>query len=205
FSSVEVDQNGRVVVAYYENSNGDLLVALCNNAACSAPTIKKLDAINNAGMFASLEIVAGRIFVSYFRTNGAGVDLKVARCDDPNCTAVTVLHMIDMNAALYNSMVMNDKGELFISFWDATKSDLIVAACIVDPTYGCKGATFTRVDHFFSTGQYPDIALDNEGMPVISYHDQDEQALNLASCPLCRVPTRNDIGPAAPWDSISLV
>jgi hypothetical protein len=109
-----------------------------------------------------------------------------------------------MQAAQYSSMVMNDQGQLFISFWDATQADLIVAACIVDPVIGCKGAAFTRVDRFHATGLHTDITLDQEGTPIISYHDLEEEALNLASCPLCRVPARNNIGPVADQDSISL-
>lgn len=204
FSSIAVNDNGRPVIAYYEADNADLKIALCNDAICSAPTIKTLDAVNNAGSFASLEIIAGRIFVTYLRTNGGGVDVKVARCDDASCNSVSVLHLIDMQAALYASSVMNDQGELFISYWDATQGDLIVSACIVNQVTGCKEATHSRVDRFFITGLYPDITLDQEGTPIISYYDLEEEALNMASCPLCRVPTRNNVGPAAAQDSITL-
>ncbi len=205
FSSLSLDDNGLAVVAYQEAVNEDLKIAFCNDASCSAPTIKTLDSVDDSGSFPSLAIISGRIFVSYLRTDGATVDVKVARCDDFDCNAVTIVHLIDMQAALYSSMVMNDQGELYVSFFDASEGDLIVAACKVDPSIACKGATFTRVDRFFMTGLHTSITLDHDGTPIISYHDLDELALNLASCPLCRVPTRTDLGPVSNQDSISIV
>ena len=204
FSSLILDDDGLVVVAYHEADNEDLKIAFCNDASCSVPSIKSLDAVDNAGRYASLEMISGRIFVSYLRSNGVTDDIKVARCDDFACSIVSVLHVIEMQAAQYSSMVMNNQGELFISFLDAAQGDLIVAACIVDPAIGCEGATFTRVDRFHFTGLHTAITLDHEGTPIISYHDQEEEALNLASCALCRVPARNNIGPVAAQDSISL-
>jgi hypothetical protein len=182
-----------------------LKIAFCNDGACSAPDIKTLDAVDNSGRYASLAIISGRIFVSYMRTDASGDNLKVARCNDFDCNSATVLHLIEMQAAQYSSMIMNDKGQMFVSFMDVAQGDLMVAACIIDPTSGCKGAAFTRVDRFFFTGLHTSIALDQEGTPIISYHDQEEEALNLASCPMCRVPTRNDIGPVSNQDSIALV
>lgn len=204
FSSLVLDEDGLAVIAYHESTNEDLRIAFCNDAACSAPAINTLDTANNTGRYPSLAIIAGRIFVGYLRTTPANDELKIARCDDFDCNSVTIIDLIEMDAANYSSMVMNDQGQLFVSFLDAAAGDLIVAACIIDPAVQCNGATFTRVDRFHFTGLHTAITLDQEGTPIISYHDQEELALNLASCPLCRVPTRNNIGPSAPHDSISL-
>jgi hypothetical protein len=204
FSSLAIDENGLAVIAYYEAINADLKIAFCNDPVCSAPTIKLLDAIDDSGQYASLAIKSGRIFVSYFRDTGSADELKIARCDDAVCDSVTVLHLIEMTDANYSSMAMDDNDQAFISFWDGDQGDLIVAACRIDPIIGCKGATFTRVDRFHVTGLYTAITLDQEGRPMVSYYDQEEEALNLAKCPLCRVPVRTHIGPVSSEDSISL-
>ncbi len=203
-SSLVLDGSGRAVIAYYENTNDDLKIAFCNDAVCSAPTIQTLDAVNDSGKFASLAMISGRVFVTYLRSNGINDDIKVVRCDDNTCTFVSVLHVVTMPDIQHMSAFM-DGNNIYISYLDAINMDMMVAACKIDPISGCSGPTYTRVEQVNDTGSYSDIAVDQEGTPIVSYHYLSDQNLKLASCPLCRVPSRNHIGTAGSEDSISLV
>ena len=203
-SSLALGDSGLAVIAYHEKNNEDLKIAFCNDLVCSAPTIKTLDAVDDSGEFASLSIVAGRIFVTYMRSDGLKDMIKVVKCNDATCDSVSILHVLQMSSIEHMTSYM-DGNEILISYLDPAAMDLMVAVCKISPSSGCSGPTYTRVDQTNDTGSFSDITVDQEGTPIISYHYASGKYLKLASCSLCRVPSRQHIGTASSKDAISLV
>jgi hypothetical protein len=72
------------LISYYDNTNKDLKVAHCDDAACSNASIYTLDNNDIVGRYNSITIgVDGIGLVGY--TDYDNEDLVVAHCDDLLC------------------------------------------------------------------------------------------------------------------------
>ena len=85
YTSITIGTDGLPVISYYDDTNGDLKVAKCGNAACSSGnTLTTVDSGGDVGSYTSITIgTDGLPVISYCdRTN---CDLKVAKCANPFC------------------------------------------------------------------------------------------------------------------------
>ena len=75
----------QLLFSYWDLTNEDLKVAVCNNATCTSPTLTTVDSAGNVGGYTSLALnSSGFPVISYFNfTNG---DLKVAVFVPPSNT-----------------------------------------------------------------------------------------------------------------------
>ena len=85
FSSVTVGTDGLPAVSYWDSTNGDLKVAHCSNAACSAGSIlTTVDSVGNVGTYTSMTVgTDGLPVISYYDVTN--VDLKVTHCSNRFC------------------------------------------------------------------------------------------------------------------------
>ncbi len=102
-----------------------------------------------------------RPFVSYYdATNG---DLKVAYCGDANCAQNNFIQILDRTGDVgrYTSMPKGGKGQLAISFYDATKRSLKLAVCASGsrfakvPTLPCQETESNVVMTIDAAGELP--------------------------------------------------
>src|SRR5436853_452846 len=87
YSDVEV-VSGWPVISYYGGSQ-DLMVAACQDPACTSPAI--ITAIDTAGIVGSynaITVVAGNPVIAY--ADSTNSDLKVAACTNSSCTAAII-------------------------------------------------------------------------------------------------------------------
>jgi hypothetical protein len=186
YSAITIGIDGNPVISYYDDTNGDLKVAACNNPTCTTSTNSTIDSNSTGfGQFTSIAIgTNGNPIISYAdATNG---DLKVAACNNPTCTTSTNT-IIDSNGDVgyFTSITIGTNGNPIISYLDATNFDLKVAVCD-NPI--CTTSTNTTIDsNSTGFGQFTSIAIGTNGNPIISYYDLTNCYLKVAACnnPTC--------------------
>jgi hypothetical protein len=186
YSAITIGIDGNPVISYYDDTNGDLKVAACDNPTCTTSTNSTIDSNSTGfGQFTSIAIgTNGNPIISYAdATNG---DLKVAACNNPTCTTSTNT-IIDSNGDVgyFTSITIGTNGNPIISYLDATNFDLKVAVCD-NPI--CTTSTNTTIDsNSTGFGQFTSIAIGTNGNPIISYYDLTNSDLKVAACnnPTC--------------------
>jgi hypothetical protein len=141
--------------------------------------ITTLDGAGNVGQHASVAIGAdGLGLISYF--DDTNDDLKVAHCDDLDCTNATRT-TIDSAGSVgqYTSVAIGADGLGLISYYDTTNKDLKVAHC---NNVACTNATVTSLDLWTDVGKYTSVAIGTDGLGLISYFDQTYEDLKVAHC-----------------------
>ncbi len=165
---------GRLVVAYYNASSGDLCLATSSAGPPWTPWTRiVVDTVRDVGRYASLSIdAAGRHNLGYYdATEGA---LKYA-----GWVAVAWSASLENvttggdDLGTYAQLRLEPTGNLAVAFYDATMGQLL---------YGVKAGTWslTTVDALRDVGRYVSLAIDATGQRNLAYYDADEGALKYA-------------------------
>ncbi|QYK51221.1 MAG: class F sortase [Anaerolineales bacterium] len=181
YTSLAVSSSGNAVIGYFDNTNNTLKLAICNDAACSAPSIQTLAASGGQGTYTSLQLAAGDIPVIAYYTFPSE-DMRLLRCADAACSSVASDIIVDSSqAGSHNSMVLNSSGNPVMSYYNAGgNGDLFLATC-ANPS--CTASTVVAVDGGANdSGLFTSLQLDGSGFPVIAYYDADTDSVNLARC-----------------------
>lgn len=199
-TSITLGADGLPVIAYHDVANGRLKVAKCGNNACSGtPALYTVDAPAGAvvGRYASIIIGADALpVISYYdATNG---DLKVAKCANGACSAVSSVTPVDSagDVGQFTAMVLGTDGLPVISYYDNAAAKPKVFKC---GDAACSSGSATQVVTGFSEGRFNSIALGADGFPVISYFDATRFYLMVVKCgnAACSTYTRNAVDTAA--------
>lgn len=181
FGSLQLDASGFPMISYYEFPAEDLHFLHCDDALCLTFSDVAIDAANQVGSYTSLALnSAGHGVISYY-DSGSGGDLKLAICNDADCTApsiVTVDGGVE-DRGLFTSLQL-DADIPVIAYHEWDSRDVYLARC---SDTACTGASINLVDGANDAG-YDQISLqlDASGFPVLSYYDQTLTALKLAHC-----------------------
>jgi Collagen triple helix repeat (20 copies) len=185
YTSATIGADGLGLIAYYDNTNDDLKVAHCNDAACTSASKTTLDSAGDVGAYASATIGAdGLGLISYKDVSNS--DLKVAHCDNAACTSAS-LSTVD-NTPLhelgsYNSVTIGADGLGLISYQDVdqvtTNGALKVAHC---NNAACTSAGRSTLDNTGSVGSFTSATLGTDGVGLISYNDFTNHDLKVAHC-----------------------
>ena len=190
WTSIAIGVNGNPIISYLDFGNANLKIAACNNPTCEAlggapaATNTTIDSSGDVGGYISIAIgTNGNPIISYW--DDGNLDLKIAACNNPTCTGTTELERstnttIDSTDAVggHTSIAIGTNGNPIISYWDATNSNLKVAACN-NPT--CTTSTNTTIDSAGDVGFYTSIAIGTNGNPIISYYDYANGNLKIFS------------------------
>ena len=129
FTSITIGADGLGLVGYYDQTNGDLKVAHCNDAACTSATLAAIDSVGNVGLESSITIGGdGLGLISYYDVTNT--DLRVAHCANAACSsaASTTLDSAGIKGR-FTSITTGLDGLGLISYFDQTNADLRVAHC----------------------------------------------------------------------------
>ena len=188
YTSIAIGNDGYPVISYQDFTAGALKVAKCNDAACSGgnETITTVDdPANRVGEHTSIAIGTDGLPVISYEDFTAGA-LKVAKCNDAACSGgdetITTVDDPVNDVGIYTSIAIGTDDLPVISYQDATAGTLKVAKC---NDVACSGGneTISLVDDAVNqVGYYTSIAIGDDGLPVISYHDNTAYALKVAKC-----------------------
>jgi hypothetical protein len=185
YSSVTIGSDGLGLISYsatmtppLDDTNSNLKVAHCSNAACSGGTITTLASL---GTDPSVTIGAdGLGLISYYdATNG---NLKVAHCSDAACSKATInTDALDSsgNVGRYTSVTIGADGLGLISYYAATNEDLKLVHC---SDAACFSVAITTLDSSGNVGRYPSVTIGADGLGLISYYDATNGNLKVAHC-----------------------
>ncbi|MEE8603642.1 cell wall-binding repeat-containing protein [Euzebya tangerina] len=182
FSSLVLDADGNPVISYHESVRGELKLARCNDPDCAGgdEAIQVVDTDGRVGSHTSLALAAdGTPVIAYYDIDNA--DLKVVRCNDPNCAGANETpRTVDATGDVgqHASLALDAGGHPVISYYDATNDRLKVALC--DDPACAGGASIQTVDGAASGGTFTSLHLDDAGHPVISHQGAAPQPLTAA-------------------------
>jgi Collagen triple helix repeat (20 copies) len=186
FTSATIGTDGLGLISYYDNTNDDLKVAHCTNAACSSATKSTLDSAGDVGAYTSATIgTDGLGLISYKDVTNS--DLKVAHCNNTACTTAS-LSTVDNTAVhdlgSYNSVTIGSDGLGLISYLDhdqlTNNESLKVAHC---NDTACTSAGLSTLDNAAAlVGRSTSATLGADGRGLISYYDFTNGDLKVAHC-----------------------
>jgi Ca2+-binding RTX toxin-like protein len=99
----------------------------------------------------------------------------------PQVDAADSIATVDASPGFHGSLVLDAAGNPVISYYDADLKALKVAHC---NNVTCSGGdvNIVTVDSDGIVGPYTSLVLDDDGNPVVSYHDDENGDLKLARC-----------------------
>ena len=179
-NSVTIGTDGLGLISYRDASAG-LKVAHCSDVNCTTATITPLDASADVSTSSVTIGADGLGLIAYF--DDVLNDLKVAHCSNVNCTAATITPLDTTPMTIvgeYPSVAIGADGFGLISYFDSTNNDLKVAHC---SNVSCTAATITPLDSGAGlVGVGTSIAIGVDGLGLIAYQDETNNALKVAHC-----------------------
>ncbi len=175
-TSIAIGTDGLPVIAYQHGAGSldisSLQVAHCSDLACSSATVTTLASGTPAGEFPSIAIGADGLPVIVYGS------MYVAHCNDVACTGASYASLTGV--AFEASITIGADGLPVISYGIART--LRVHHC---NDAACSSSTGSWVDlgsDPTKLKRFTSIAIGADGLPVISYYDQNGEDLKVAHC-----------------------
>jgi uncharacterized repeat protein (TIGR01451 family) len=193
-SSLALDSAGIAYISYQDAPSAFLKLARCNNnTTCDAPTIITIDSQMQTGAYSSLALDSNDIPVIAYLAASTG-DLKLARCNNnTTCDAPTLITVDSAgNSGYFVSLVLDDGDIPVIAYHNSSSLQLKLARCSNNST--CDAPTIRILDSVGQAGRGASLALNADGIPVISYRKNSDLWLVLCNTPTCDSRSHRTIG-----------
>lgn len=181
-SSMKLTSTGIPVIAYNDQTNADLKLAVCEMLLCTYPTITTIATTNVLAFSLSMSMTANDTPVIAYTENiadSAITELKLAVCNDTTCSNPTFSTLdIRPNGAGHISMALNSADIPIVSYYNVT-GYLNLAVC---NNSACTSPTVMILDNSEFVGQHSSIALTSTNKPIVSYYDATNRDLKLVVC-----------------------
>jgi preprotein translocase subunit Sec61beta len=194
FSSITIGADGLGLISYWDQTNDDLKVLHCGNAACDSGNFSStVDTAGMVGQHSSITIGAdGLGLISYW--DSANTNLKVLHCGNAACSSGNVSATVDSAGSVgeYTAITVGADGLGLISYSDNGTGWLKVLHC-GDLTCGSHTTTWADFDELAFVGQYTAITIGADGLGLISYYDVTNSVLRVLHCGNARCNSGNTI------------
>jgi hypothetical protein len=160
--------------------NADGSVVCEESGVLPGAAITTLDAPGDVGSYTSVTIGADGLGLISYLAGAPFLDLKVAHCNDVNCTSATLTTLDSVGTVGgHTSVTIGADGLGLISYRDFTNADLKVAHC---NDVACTTATLTTLDSAGDVGSATSVTIGADGLGLISYYDSTNGDLKVAHC-----------------------
>jgi len=184
-SSITIGVDGFPVISYQDNSKNDLKVAKCVNTACTGiSTITNVDTIGTVGSDLSIAMgTDGLPIISYH--DNSNQQLKVVKCGNAECSSGNIFTAADTGSGcgINTSISVGTDGLPIKSYQCSVSQHLKVLKC---GNFACNsGNIITSVDPAQSScclGTDSSITIGADGLPIVSYRDNNKERLLVAKC-----------------------
>ena len=179
-SSLKLTSAGTPVIAYNDDTNADIKLAMCDTLLCTSPTITTIATTNVLAYSLSMSMTSNDtpvIAYSEYGSGGSVSNLKLAVCNDTACSNPSI-STIDSppDGVGYISIALTSADVPLVSYHDYQNGYLKLAVC------NNKACTSPSVMITATRGNYSSIALTSANIPIVSYHDSTNNALKLLVC-----------------------
>ncbi|MFC1879594.1 hypothetical protein ACFLZW_06730 [Chloroflexota bacterium] len=180
WTSITIGADGLPIISYKDETTGDVKVAHCDNITCTSAAITPLVTSGDVGDFTNITIGNDGLPIILYRGQNGGSALSVAHCDDLVCSGSTNTDLYWGSSYVQGAITIGADGLPVISFRDNITKRLMVAHCY---DVACTTSSWVIVDDTSAqVGQYNSITIGTDGMPIISYWDNDNGDLKVTHC-----------------------
>lgn len=180
YTSIVLTSDDVPIISYFDYTNQDLKLAVCDDTNCNNPTISTIDATNDVGAFSSIALTTDGIPVIGYADTTDG-SAKLAICNNAACTSPTISTVDSTNVVgTYLDLALTSDNKPVMSYLDSTNYNLMLAIC---NNAACTSPTISTIDNSDDlVGLNTSIAVNSSNIPIISYHDATNTSLKLAIC-----------------------
>ena len=182
YTSIAIGTDGLPIISYRNDTDTDLVITKCGNAACSSGnTTTQITDADNVGWYTSLAIGTDGLPIISYR-NATDGDLMITKCGNAACSSGNTTTQISDadNVGWYTSLAIGTDGLPVISYQNSTDTDLMITKC---GNAACSsGNTTTQITDADSVGEYTSIAIGTDGLPIISYRNATDGDLMITKC-----------------------
>jgi hypothetical protein len=171
-TAVALDAEGRARVAF-RGADGRLHLLHCVDPACARSTTQVLT-IAGVGDHLDLALTSAGHPVVASRSDASG-GLQVTICGDADCRTRTTREVGAEGGGQRSSLALTATGEIVVAHKFSDGLELVW--CGDD----CLAPRRRVLADGFAAGNFPTLRL-HDGLPVVSYYDEDLRAPMLASC-----------------------
>jgi hypothetical protein len=190
YGTLLLDALGQPVISYYDFTNDKFKVAHCDTPNCISFD-NNINTVDFGGEYNDMKLDdSGFPVISFHDSFFTSVNL--VHCNDANCDETVngpeSIQSLDAtgDVGLYTSLVLDDSSFPLFSYFDATNGALKVIHCNdanCDPAVnGAESISTVDDGNGNDVGYFTSLAMDVDGLPVISYYDMSAMNLMLLKC-----------------------
>jgi hypothetical protein len=203
YNSIDGDSLGRVHISQYDETNGDLRLAIgtrspytFNNG--STGDRFAVDTSGDVGKYSSIVVQSNDVtYIAYYDATNTSLKLATVtyvgggsgNCGTSsnwNCSTQTIDNGGTSDVGQYTSIALDSINKVHISYYDATNGNLKYAtnAGVTPGSGNCSGNTNYNCEIVYSTGdvgKYSSLAIDSSDNVHISFLDDTNDTLKYAT------------------------
>ncbi|MGF1506728.1 MAG: hypothetical protein ACFB51_16585 [Anaerolineae bacterium] len=158
--------SGSPVIAYYDRTNGDQKLAVCDTPACVNPAISAEATQGNAGEVVSIALQSEDAPVIPYYSDFSQ-RIRMVMCDNPGCFGAVYRDISPFQASSPESAVVVTSADIpLVAYHNTSDNSLWLAIC---SNFACPSVTPVQVSPPGDGGRYMSMVLNGSGYPVLSY------------------------------------